>query len=76
MRLPQGHPEGFFGAFANVYKNAVNTMRAKIAGEKPSEVDLDFPTVQDGAYGVNFIHKAVASSKSKGWVKINYTPPK
>jgi len=76
MRLPQGHPEGFFGAFANVYKNAVNTMRAKITGEKASEVDLDFPTVQDGAYGVNFIHKAVESSKKREWLKVNYTPPK
>jgi hypothetical protein len=33
------------------------------------------PTVQDGARGVHFIHKAIESGKKKGWVDAKYTPP-
>jgi predicted dehydrogenase len=75
-RLPFGHPEAFIEAFANIYVNAANTMAAKYAGEKPGEFDTDFPTVQDGAIGVHFIHKAVESGKSnRKWVDVNYAPP-
>ncbi|MBC7236103.1 MAG: Gfo/Idh/MocA family oxidoreductase, partial [Chloroflexi bacterium] len=63
-RLPAGHPEAFIEAFANIYKNFTDTVRAKILGIEPSEIMLDFPTVVDGARGVFFIHKAVESSAS------------
>jgi predicted dehydrogenase len=66
-RLPFGHPEAFFEAFANVYKNAADTMRAKIEGREPTSLELDFPTVQDGARGMKFIDAVV---RSKGqWIK-------
>lgn len=68
-RLPFGHPEAFYEAFANVYKNATNTMRAMIEGRKPSEIDLDFPTVDDGVRGMQFIETVVASSKARKWLK-------
>ncbi len=74
-RLPFGHPEGFIEAFANIYRNAAKTIAARIIGEKPEEFDLDFPTVQDGAIGVYFIHKVVESSKKRAWVEFNYNPP-
>jgi predicted dehydrogenase len=63
-RLPTGHPEAFFEAFANIYKNFTDTIRAKIMGIEPSDVMLDFPKVEDGARGVLFITKAVESSAS------------
>jgi len=63
-RLPAGHPEAFFEAFANVYKNFADTIRAKILGIEPSAVMLDFATVEDGARGVFFIGKAVESNAS------------
>src|SRR5690242_16802212 len=53
-RLPSGHPEAFFEAFANVYANAMRTIAARLAGEEPDPLDLDFPTVQDGVAGVRF----------------------
>ena len=74
-RTPFGHPEGFLEAFANIYKNGAATMAAKIAGEEPDEGALDFPTVEDGAIGVNFIHKAVESGRKRAWVDASYTPP-
>ncbi|MHB1354985.1 MAG: Gfo/Idh/MocA family protein [Anaerolineae bacterium] len=70
-RLPSGHPEAFFEAFANVYHNFCDTIRCKLMGTEPTEIMLDFPTVQDGARGVSFINKAVESSASTvKWLKI------
>lgn len=74
-RLPFGHPEAFIEAFANIYVNAARTIAAKLAGEEPGEFDTDFPTVQDGAVGVHFIHTAVKSGKANSWVDASYTPP-
>jgi predicted dehydrogenase len=74
-RLPSGHPEAFIEAFANIYRNAGRTIAAKISGTTPGEFDTDFPTVQDGARGVHFIHAVVQSSRQRGWMKARYTPP-
>ena len=74
-RLPAGHPEGFFEAFANIYRNAIRAMSARLAGEEPGEDALDFPTVQDGAVGVHFIHTAVESGKEQTWEDASYRPP-
>ena len=74
-RLPFGHPEAFLEAFANIYVNAARTIAAKIAGEEPGPFDTDFPTVQDGAYGVHFILTALESGRRKGWVDATYTAP-
>jgi predicted dehydrogenase len=75
-RLPSGHPEAFFEAFANVYSNAIRTMAARIAGEEPDPLDLDFPTARDGAAGVHFIQTAVRSGQQGGtWVDASYSPP-
>jgi predicted dehydrogenase len=62
-RLPWGHPEAFTEAFANIYLNATDTMRAGHMGTEPTELELDFPTVYDGARGVFFVEKVVGSSK-------------
>jgi predicted dehydrogenase len=74
-RTPFGHPEAFIEAFANVYVNAMRTIAARLAGEEPGEFDTDFPTVQDGARGVHFIHKAIESGQNHGWLDVRYTPP-
>jgi predicted dehydrogenase len=79
-RIPSGHPEAFFEAFANLYGNALRTIAARIAGTAPDPADLDFPTVQDGARGVKFIETALRSSElaeggATPWVSCSYTPP-
>jgi len=74
-RIPFGHPEAFIEAFANIYVNATRTMAAKIADQDLGEFDTDFPTVQDGAIGVHFIHKAVESGNARAWIDASYTPP-
>ena len=74
-RLPPGHPEAFNEAFANVYANALRTMSARLADEEPDPLDLDFPTVEDGARGVHFILTALESGRQEGWVDASYAPP-
>ena len=67
-RLPAGHPEGYFEAFANIYKMAINDIRRVESGEKPQG---GYPTVYDGLRGMQFITKAVESSqKGAVWVDV------
>jgi predicted dehydrogenase len=72
-RTPAGHPEGFHEAFANIYSNAIRVMSARLAGETPDPLDLDFPTVRDGAVGVHFIQTALKSGREGGWVDARYS---
>ncbi|NNE36403.1 MAG: Gfo/Idh/MocA family oxidoreductase [Rhodothermales bacterium] len=74
-RLPAGHPEAFIEAFANIYRAAARSIAAIKRGSQPAALDQDFPTVQDGARGVHFIHAAVESSNKGGWIDASYTPP-
>ncbi|MEM7798033.1 MAG: Gfo/Idh/MocA family oxidoreductase [Chloroflexota bacterium] len=68
--IPPGHPEAFFEAFGNVFMNATDTIRARLEGREPTELELDFPNVYDGARGVKFIEKVVESSRStQKWTK-------
>lgn len=72
-RLPGGHPEAFIEAFANIYRSVARTIGAKAEGREPDRYDLDFPTVEDGAVGVHFIHKAVESGRQGAlWVDARY----
>ena len=75
IRTPQGHPEGFIEAFANIYRSVGRTIAAHEAGVEPPPHALDFPTVQDGAIGVHFIQTALDSSRKQAWVDAAYTPP-
>ena len=74
-RLPPGHPEAFIEAFANVYIGAAEAIRAKKTGKKLKKNEGDYPTVYDGARGVHFIEKTVASANSsKKWTKAVWKP--
>ncbi len=67
-RLPAGHPEGFYEAFANIYRMAIADMRRVATGEQPLG---GYPTVRDGLRGVNFVAKAVESSnRGSVWVDV------
>ena len=74
-RLPAGHPEAFIEAFGNVYANALRTIAARVAGEAPDPLDLDFATVHDGARGVHFVAAALRSAEIGDWVDASYAPP-
>lgn len=68
-RIPAGHPEGYLEAFANVYRNFAYAVIAKKEGKTPDPI-YDFPTVQDGVRGMQFIQRVIESGKSnQKWVK-------
>lgn len=69
-RLPAGHPEGFFEAFANLYRNFAYAVKAHMEGRDP-DPNYDFPKAADGVRGLAFIDTVIASSQddSKKWTK-------
>ena len=73
-RTPPAHPEGYLEAFANIYKNFANAIRAKAVGQKLAKSDLanDYPKIEDGVRGMAFINAVVASSaKNAAWTKLD-----
>jgi len=65
-RLPSGHPEAFFEAFANIYTAAYNDMVLRADGKKFDGKNSIYPNVADGVDGMNFITQCVASSAENG----------
>ena len=73
VRLPAGHPEAFFEAFANVYGAAYDSFVKRISGEKFETTDTLYPNVYDGAEGMLFITRCVESSTQDGaWVAFKH----
>lgn len=69
-RVPAGHPEGYLEAFANLYRNFAQCIQARLDGKEPDPVYTDFPGIEDGVRGMEFIYKVVESSKSEQkWIK-------
>jgi len=70
-RIPFGHPEGYLEAFANIYRNFARTVRKRMNGEEPNDFDLDFPTIDDGIRGMQFVETVIKSGNSNSkWVRI------
>lgn len=69
-RVPPGHPEGYLEAFANLYRNFALCVKARLTGETPAIEWLDFPGVEDGVRGMNFVEKVIESGKSEEkWIE-------
>jgi len=70
-RVPAGHPEGYLEAFANIYRNFAKCVQARIDGVDVDPLYDDFPTVEDGLRGMQFIYKVIESGKSEAkWVRM------
>jgi predicted dehydrogenase len=67
-RVEIGHPEGYQEAFANLYREAAAAIVARRTGLPADPLDLQFPTVLDGARGIRFIEACLASHEQGGWV--------
>jgi predicted dehydrogenase len=73
-RTPPAHPEGYLEAFANIYKNFANAIRARDGGKKLTKdaIANDFPKIEDGVRGMAFIEAVVKSSKKNAaWTKLD-----
>ena len=65
-KLPPGHPEGIFDAMGNIYKGAARAIK-----NMPFE-KVEFPPIEDGVRGMDFIEKALESNSNGNiWVKLN-----
>jgi hypothetical protein len=72
-RLPSGHPEAFFEAFANVYNAVFDDMVRRAAGQKFDGGHSLYPNIQDGVDGMNFITQCVASAAGRGqWLPLRH----
>lgn len=70
-RTPSGHPEGYLEAFANLYRHFAAALQARLAGEEPKPEDLDFPSVEEGVRGMQFIETIVSTKNSdQKWIPI------
>lgn len=66
-RIPPGHPEAFYEAFANIYCGVYDDI-VSLAASRP--LQQNYPTVQDGVEGVKFIERCVQSAAADAeWVE-------
>lgn len=63
-RTPAGHPEGYLEAFANIYRAFSRAVHDYKPGKKINPAKYDFPDVEDGVRGMNFVKTAVKSAMS------------
>jgi predicted dehydrogenase len=72
-RLPAGHPEAFFEAFANIYRAGFDAMAQAATGNAFEKRDTVYPNIHDGVEGMYFIEQSVASSKANGgWLPLKH----
>jgi predicted dehydrogenase len=71
-RIPSGHPEGYLEAFAQLYTDLAEQIRANKEKRAPNPNSLLVPTVFDGVDGVQFINAVLESSrKGSVWVSVS-----
>ncbi|MDH3697511.1 MAG: Gfo/Idh/MocA family oxidoreductase [Flavobacteriaceae bacterium] len=64
-KLPPGHPEGIFDAMANIYLGVAKAIRGE------THDAAEYPTIEDGVRGLNFVEATVASHKGGNiWVEM------
>lgn len=70
-RIPAGHPEGYIEAFANLYRNFTKAVKAHMNNEAYDSELYDFPSIEEGIRGMQFIDAVIASGRiDTKWVKI------
>jgi predicted dehydrogenase len=70
-RLPTGHPEGYFEAFATLYSDMAELITARVEGRDPEASALLLPTCADGVAGVRFIEAVLKSAcNASAWTPL------
>lgn len=73
-RIATGHSEGMLVAFANIYADLAEVIRAQRDGRPPDPVACHYPTASDGLRSIAAIRAAVESS-SRGGEWVGALPP-
>jgi predicted dehydrogenase len=75
LRTPAGHPEGYLEAFANIYRNFAEQIRARLLNQPVCESALDVPGIDEAIRGMAFIENVVAASRSaQKWHSFSIAP--
>jgi hypothetical protein len=70
-RLPSGHPEGYFEAFAQLNADFALAWAARSSGQEFDALHHPLPTVQDGRQGMAFIDAVLRSHRDgSSWVAL------
>ena len=70
-RIAIGHAEGMPVAFANIYHDLAEVLKAERAGITPSDLALDYPSAVDGLHSMKAIEAAAKSAKARGaWIEV------
>lgn len=70
-RLPAGHPEGYFEAFAQLYTDLAEQITARMEGREPDTRAMLVPGVEDGVHGVQFIQAVLDSAlNGSAWTEM------
>lgn len=68
-RIPVGHPEGLYVAFANIYRDYITALVEKKAGRSYDTSSLTM--IEDGVNGVKFVHAVVDSAAADAaWITL------
>lgn len=69
-RTPQGHPEGYIEAFANIYRDFAQMVRSRRKG-LPAECDNSVGDIDAGVRAMAFVRGALESSSNQSsWVSL------
>ena len=70
-RTPSGHAEGLLEAMANLYSNFIDCLQAQADGTFTEDM-IEYPTLEDGVDGVEYIAACIKSSENGNiWVDMN-----
>ena len=71
-RIPSGHPEGYFEAFAQLYKDIADQIAARIQKQDAPAASCLVPGVSDGVEGMRFIETVLRSAKNgSAWTSLH-----
>ncbi|SOF00683.1 Predicted dehydrogenase [Burkholderia sp. OK233] len=71
-RVKAGQPEGILEAFANIYSDAAELIRARLENRSADPYASQVPGVTDGVRGMCFVDAAVRSSQAEGaWTTVH-----
>lgn len=65
-RIKAGQPEGLLEAFANIYSDAAELIKARRQQRAPDPLAQQCPTAQDGLLGMAFIEACIRSHQQQG----------
>lgn len=71
LRTPAGHPEGYVEAFANLYRNFGDSLRAGASTPPPPGAANWFPGIRDGLRTMAFVEAVVENSAGEAkWTSL------